>query len=202
MSDDYSSGESRATITVRSAGEALLIPSDDLSPEFTNSSPSRVAITSIGFLQQYRKTGGKAHPFEERDRRMPEGRDAIRRLWRDAQQKTAEMVLASKSESLIELSNAASDLDQILGEMWDLREFREIDWRGVLDFLQGVLRYVWKIGGGYEKLSNHQCEAIEEVIKNHLGPSTMDKEDVRSTLKILRTAGLDPWAVISGDPEE
>jgi hypothetical protein len=201
MSDDYSSGESRAIITVRSAGEAHLLPSDDRSPDITNSSSRRVAITSVGSPQQFRRTGGKARLSEERDRRTPEGRDAIRRLWRDAQQKAAEMVLASKSESLIELSNAASDLDQILGEMWDLREFREIDWHGVLDFLQGVLRYAWKIGGGYEKLSNHQCEAIEQVIKNHLAPSTMDLEDVRSTLKILRSAGLDPWAAISGDPE-
>ena len=72
----------------------------------------------------------------------------------------------------------------------------------MLNFLQGVLRYAWKISGGFETLSVDQCTAIGEVIEHHLGPSTMDKENIRSSLKLLETAGLDPWAAISGDPEE
>ncbi|MFI5457611.1 MAG: hypothetical protein ACHRXM_19385, partial [Isosphaerales bacterium] len=72
----------------------------------------------------------------------------------------------------------------------------------VLNFLQGVLRYAWNVSGGFEKLSVDQCTAIEEIVKDHLGPSSMDKDSVRSTLKILGTSGLDPWAAISGNPEE
>jgi hypothetical protein len=112
------------------------------------------------------------------------------------------MMLASESEDFMELSNSASDLDIVLGQMWDLREFRERDWHSILNFLQGVLRYAWMVSGGFETLSARQCKAIAETISHNLGPSTMDRENVLSTLRTLEKAELDPWAAISGNPEE
>jgi hypothetical protein len=204
MSGGNFSGEGDTGVTVRSIGDVDSRPSpspgDDLAPDVTGSI-SRVRVsTSTGsdrYLQSQRQVSRKASSTEERNQHLPEARDAIRRLWRDAYGKASEMMMASNSGDLIELSNAASDIDQILGEMWSLRACREIEWRGVLDFLQGVLRYTWKIEGGYEVLTNQKCEAIQRIVKDYLGPSTMDNESVEDALTILEKAGFDPWIGIS-----
>jgi hypothetical protein len=208
MSGHDFSGQSNAPITVRSVGDAQTSPilplSDEFSPDVTGSSrwgSTSISTRSFQNPQHYGKASGKARPTQEHDRRLPERRDAIRRLWKDARRKAAEMVLASRSGDPIELSNATSDLDHLLGEMWRLRECREPDWRGVLDFLQGVLRYTWKIDGGYEVLTNGKCTAIERVVRDYLGPATMDSESVEETLETLEAAGFDPWIGISVDPK-
>ena len=209
MSGDIFSNESGSAVTVRPARDAQAAPyltsTENHSPDGTGSPPTAFMQSSPRagrYSQQQRNVSGKPRPAQLNDRRSPEARDDLRRLWGQAQRNAAEMVLASESEDRIALSNAASDLDQVLVRMWDLREFRETDWRSVLNFLQGVMRYAWKISGGFETLSVRHCQAIEEVVKHNLGPATMDKEDVRSTLSKLESAGLDPWAAISGDPEE
>jgi hypothetical protein len=208
MSGDDFSGESNGPITVRTVGDAQTSSSlplnDDFLPVVTvSSSGVRTTASARSFRnpQLKRKARGKAHTTQEVDRHLPEDRDAIRRLWRDAQRKAGDMVLASKCGDPIELSNATSDLDHLLSELWRLRECRESDWRGVLDFLQGVLRYTWKIDGGYEVLSEQQCTTIELIVREYLGPSTMDSESVENTLEALQAAGFDPWVGISFGPK-
>jgi hypothetical protein len=209
MNDEYSSGAGGTAITIRHARDTqppTRQVNDELSLDVTGSLPPGITTTSSA--RSVRRSGppgrtsGKESPRAERAQHQPEARDAIRRYWRDAQQRATDMISAARAEDLIGLSNSASDLDHLLEDMWNLRECREMDWRGVLNSLQGVLKYVWKIEGGFERLTVDQCKAILEVITNHLGPATIDSDDVRSTLKILRRGGFDPWIVISGDPQE
>ncbi len=209
MSGDTFFDEGGSAVIVRSARETHAAPylssTDNHSPDGTGCPLTAFIQSSTRagqFSQQQRTVTGKPQPTQVNDQRSPEARDELRRLWGQAQRNAAGMVLASESEDPIELSNSASDLDQVLVRMWNLREFRETDWRSVLNFLQGVMRCVWKISGGFETLSVRHCAAIAEVIKHNLGPSTMDKENVRNALGILESAGLDPRAAISGDPEE
>jgi hypothetical protein len=209
MSSDIFSNENGTAVTVRSASDAQLptypAANSDQSTDATGSAPLGFVKTSLATgwrQQQVRTIPGKAQATPDRDRRMPEARDELRRLWTQAQGKLAEMMLASESGDPIELSNSASDLDHIFREMWDRRQYREIEWHSVLNFLQAVLRYAWNISGGFERLSVDECRAIADVVRHNLGPSTMDKENIRNTLKVLQAAGLDPWAAISGDPEE
>ena len=209
MSGRFLSDESEMAITVRSTQEPQPPPAvslNDYRSTGAADSPAgsfaNVAPKSDRYPRQQKTQKGKARTTHEAERHLPEARYSLRQLWGRAQAKAAEMVLASRSDDPVELSNSASDLDQILGQMWDLREYRETEWRGVLNFVQGVMKYLWKISGGFEQLSLIQCEAIGEIVKHHLGPSTMDKEDVRSTLKLLKTAGIDAWDAISRDQQE
>jgi hypothetical protein len=208
MSGFKLAGEGDTGVTVCYIGEVesrpSLLPNDDLAADVTGSvSRSRVSTStgSIPYSQQQRQVSRTIQPTQKRAQRLPEARYAIRRLWTDAYRKTTEMVAASMSRDLIELSNAASDVDQLLDEMWSLRDCREIEWRGVLDFLQGVLRYTWKVEGGYEVLTSKKCEAIQRIVKDYLGPSTMDSESVGDALAVLEKAGFDPWIGISENVE-
>ncbi len=127
----------------------------------------------------------------------PEDRDALRRYWQFARTSAASMDQAAQSGDYIELCNAAHDLMGVLDDMWRMRDAREDDWRGSLNFLQGVLKEV-----EFENLRPEHCSAIKTIVTDFLGPATVDKEDVRTCLRLLRGAGLDPWRPISGEPEE
>jgi hypothetical protein len=206
MSDDIVPVEVRPVLTVGSAKDSLPLnferqrdATGAAPPSFTTSSES-----SAGYQKTRSASGKPAQPGRDRESRSrtPEARDELRRLWGQALRKANGMVLAAQSGDPIEMSNATSDLDQVLSLMWDRREFREIDWCHVLNFLQGVLRTTWVRSGGFETFSAKQCMAIEEIVKSHLGPSTMDVENSRATIQLLETCGLDPWAPISRGPEE
>ncbi len=207
MSGDIFSDDGGTAITVRPAKDpqprTYQFLTDDHSQGATGSHPTSYTHASTSPAQNFHRQGSvDIKPQPNQVRRTPEARDDLRRLWGKAKRHSAEMVLAAESGDPIELSNSASDLDNVLRQMWYPGDFRETDWRSVLNFLQGVLKHTWKMSGGFETLSVRQCKAIEETIVHNLGPSTMDKENVTSTLKVLDGAGLDAWAAISGDPEE
>ena len=130
--------------------------------------------------------------LQPRTQARPEDRAEIRRHWIQAKTKSADMLAAARSADSIGLFNAARDLDCLLDDMWQLREARELDWRGVLNFLQGVLKQLRK-ERKLEVLQPAQCDAIQRIVADHLGPATKDKEDVKHCLRLLEEAGLDPW---------
>src|SRR5579859_7880280 len=68
--------------------------------------------------------------------RGPENREALRQCWMNAQEKAAQIREASKSGDYVELGNSVFALCHSLDDMWELRESRERDWAGVLNFLQ------------------------------------------------------------------
>jgi hypothetical protein len=127
----------------------------------------------------------------------PENRDAIRRCWEKAKEKTNLMVEASNAGDPIELASAAFGLDHLLGELWGMRRAREPDWAGAINFLQGVLKKA-----DLETMTPSQCQAIQTIVTDHVGPATVDRDDIETCIRILRGAGLDPWRPISADPKD
>jgi hypothetical protein len=104
------------------------------------------------------------------------------------------MVEAAQAADPIELANAVTDLNFLLDDLWKLREAREPDWAGALNFLQGVLKKA-----DFEAFTPEQCKAIQEVVTNYVGPATVNLDDVEACIEALRGAGFDPWRPISGD---
>lgn len=127
----------------------------------------------------------------------PESRDAIRRCWEKAKEKANLMVEASKADDPIELASAAFGLGHLLDDLWGLRGSRETDWAGALNFLQGVLKKA-----DVETLTAAQCQAIQTIVTDQVGPATVNRDDVETCIQTLRRAGLDPWRPISADPKD
>jgi hypothetical protein len=50
------------------------------------------------------------------------------------------MVQAAASKDLAGLGIAADDLDQALAKLWELRSFRDLDWKTILNHVQGMMR--------------------------------------------------------------
>ena len=102
------------------------------------------------------------------------------------------MVDAAKAGDPFELSNAGFDLLNVLEELWTLRSNREANWRDLLNLLQVTLSQEH-----FEAYTLQKCVAVREVVCEHLKTWTVDNEDIRSSISILRRAGLDPWKGIS-----
>jgi hypothetical protein len=94
-------------------------------------------------------------------------------------------------------SNAGFGLKRSLDELWTIRRDREERWADLLNLLQGALARE-----EFERFSAEQCLAIKEVLADHLRPWTVDDDDIRTSLRIMRRAGLDPWRPISGKKGE
>ncbi len=96
----------------------------------------------------------------------------------------------------MELSNAGFNLLNALEELWSLRANREPNWRDLINLLQGALA-----GEPFETYDTVKCVAINEIVSDHLRPWTIEDDDIRSSISILRQAGLDPWKGISAASE-
>lgn len=123
-------------------------------------------------------------------------RDAVRRAVGRAIVCTDRMTEAARIGDAMELSNAGFDLLNVLDELWTLRANREPNWRDLLNLLQGALSREH-----FEAYTTEKCVAINDVVSSHLKAWTVENDDIRSSISILRQAGLDPWKGISAPSE-
>jgi hypothetical protein len=205
MSNDVVSGSNSSAITRQTAAGIWSPYGPAQEPGYIPTTASNgFSGTAVGGVSVQLKSqrSGQRGTAPDTGGNRPETRDALRRNWEKAKTEASRLTLAAESDDFLERSNAAFDLLHALGDLWQLREGREEDWRGVLNFLQGAL-YAWskEQEKGFERLSVEQCRTIHRIIADHLGPATVDGEDVRTCLEYLTASGFDPWAAISGDPE-
>src|SRR5262245_52728584 len=66
----------------------------------------------------------------------PESRNALRSFWKNAQKTVESMETASAAKDLMQLANAADELDSTLAEFWKLRQSRDINWQTILNHVQ------------------------------------------------------------------
>ena len=203
MSNEYlSSSGTGSTVQSQRGNSAEPVlnssaPGVQLNALYVGNEPSGSPNLQAIIREAAKPTHKRSQSTETKSKRVrPEERDALRRYWTEAKGKAETMEEAKQSQDVVMLASATFDLDALLDEMWLLRHVREDDWRGVLNFLQGVFKKV-----EVNTLTLDQCTAIKNVISGFLGPATVDKDDVRDARKTLRRGGFDPWRPISGDPE-
>ncbi|HYT88275.1 MAG TPA: hypothetical protein VEL76_06115 [Gemmataceae bacterium] len=143
-------------------------------------------------LKKKQNTPPRQRGFKTPTKSRPEDRDAIRRCWLEAKKQAAQMEEAAKTGEAASVAASAFDLAATLDVMWGLRAAHDEDWRGILNFLQGVLK-----DESFEDFTVDQCAAVKQVIEDYLGPHTIEKDDVRQARRILRRGGFDPWRPIS-----
>lgn len=119
--------------------------------------------------------------------------DAIRRHLKAAQESALQMETFAEHGDLMELSNSGFSLRAALQELWKLRNEREDDWGDLINLLQGALAQE-----EFERFTVEQCQALRNIIVDHLTPAGTDVDDIESTVLLLRKAGFDPWKGISG----
>lgn len=126
-------------------------------------------------------------------------RRAFRLHWNAAVAAAEVMLQAAEAQDMMEVGIAADELDQSLGELWNLREGRDIDWQTILNHMQGMMRTFF-LEKRAETLTAEQCKRIVELVKDYLGPATKTIDDLNEVLRLIDDAGFDPYAAISGDP--
>jgi hypothetical protein len=129
----------------------------------------------------------------------PESRAAFRCWWKNAQKAAASMELAATGQDLMQLANAADELDIALAELWKLRSTRDINWHTILNHVQGMVRQAFA-EKRIEQLTPGQCAAIRAIVDRHLGTSTKSVDDLNEVVELIEEAGFDPYGAISGDP--
>ena len=128
-----------------------------------------------------------------------EQRRVFRGHWTEAQAAAEEMRQAAAVNDLMGVGIAADKLDQSLGELWKMREERDIDWQTILNHMQGMMRTFF-LEKRAETLTTDQCKRIVELVKDYLGPATKTVDDLNEVLRLIDDAGFDPYAAISGEP--
>lgn len=129
----------------------------------------------------------------------PETRTAFRYWWKNAQRAAESMELAGTSQDVMQLANAADELDLALAELWKLRSTRDINWQTILNHTQGLIRQAFA-EKRIEQLTPEQCAAVRTIVDRYLGTSTKSVEDLHEVVERIEKAGFDPYAAISGDP--
>lgn len=128
-----------------------------------------------------------------------ENRTAFRRWWKNAQQAAESMERAAIGQDVMQLANAADELDIALAELWKLRSTRDINWQTILNHAQGMVRQAFA-EKRIEQLTPEQCAAIRAMVDRHLGTSTKSVDDLNEAVELIEQAEFDPYAAISGDP--
>lgn len=130
----------------------------------------------------------------------PETRAALRDRWKAARAAAEAMVQAAGQDPM-GLAIAADNLELTLGGLWELRAARDIDWRTILNHVQGMVRQAFA-DKKVEQLTTEQCGCILEIVDRHLGPATKTTDDLNEVVRLIEDAGFDPYAAISGDPAD
>jgi hypothetical protein len=146
-----------------------------------------------------RNPAAKEKTGQARPQPTSEARRAFRIYWKAAQEAAEAMLLAAEACDLMGVGIAADNLDQSLGDLWKMREGRDIDWRTILNHMQGMMRSFF-LEKRAETLTADQCKRIVELVKDYLGPATKTIDDLNEVLRLIDDAGFDPYAAISGDP--
>ena len=199
MSDDYSGAGSRSFRAQRfgtawsTTSGADPVGYEDSLTESVSGGPSRPLVGKPTFARPRADRSDK----KKQPAARPETRYALRTSWVNAQLIAAKMIAAADNGDPVDLTSLATDLDYVLDDMWLLREARNLDWRTILDFAQGVMKHAFK-EKRFGEFTIEQCRALHRVIGEFLGPNTVDKDDVRESMKTLRRAGFDIWSTISG----
>jgi hypothetical protein len=127
----------------------------------------------------------------------PAQRYAVGRHIETALREAGRMVEAAEHADLIGLGTAGLDLKDSLQELWKLRDVREDEWSAVVNFLQSALSKAT-----IERFSSEQCSITCKVLKDYVAGGAVRDEDVMDARRLLREAGLDPWAGIEVTPED
>jgi hypothetical protein len=106
------------------------------------------------------------------------------------------MVHAAERNDRMGLAIAADNFDQALANLWCLRDGRDIDWKTILNHVQGIMRIFFQEKRA-ESLTVEQCKNIATLACEYLGPATKSTDDLNEALRLIVDSGFDPYAAIS-----
>jgi hypothetical protein len=156
--------------------------------------PGYTSLSSPQDMQQtVRPVAADETRAHDRSRKLAQ-MDALRRTLAKAKDTAGSMLTYAKTSELIELSVAGFRLLDLLDDLWKLRDSREDDWGDLLNILQGALS-----NEEFEKFTADRCDAILNIVADHLGSGAVGVDDIEQSIHLLRKNGLDPWKAISGD---
>jgi hypothetical protein len=151
--------------------------------------------------RQWPRRGKNVPRKEAKASATPETRAVFRLRWKSAAKAAESMELAATGQDLMQLANAADELDIALAELWKFRTTRDINWQTILNHVQGIVRQAFA-EKRIEQLTPEQCDAIRAIVDRHLGTATKSVEDLTEAVGLIEKAGFDPYAAISGDPQD
>jgi hypothetical protein len=131
----------------------------------------------------------------------PEVRLAFRTFWKTARQAAIDLQTAAQDDEVMDRVRAADSLETTLSRLWDLHEYRDVNWQSVLNLVQGMLKQFFA-AKQVELLTTEQCRHIYDIVDRYLGPSTKTADDLNEVVRLIADAGADPFAAISGEPTE
>jgi hypothetical protein len=131
----------------------------------------------------------------------PEVRIAIRTAWAQSRKAAQELKEAIEKDEQSGRFVAAENLREALAKLWNHRAARDINWQAILNHAQGMLLQLFQ-GKKIEELTPAQGEAIVEIIEHYLGTASKSADDLCEVVRLIDDAGCDPYAAISGDPQE
>lgn len=128
----------------------------------------------------------------------PLGPGAGEAHWKTAREAAAALVQAAATTDRKSLKTAADQLDESLAQLWDLRAAHDIDWRTILNHVQGLLR-VFFLENRVERLTTKQSQILQTLVQDYLSPAAKTVDDLKKALRLIEEAEFDPFAGISGD---
>jgi hypothetical protein len=111
------------------------------------------------------------------------------------------MYLGCQNQDVRDLVIGADNLEASLGKLWSLRAERDINWKAIINHVQGMLKQLFA-EKRVEELTVDQCFHIKEIVEQHLGPATKTTDDLVEVTRLIEDAGFDPYGAISGEPCE
>jgi hypothetical protein len=127
-----------------------------------------------------------------------ESRATFRSYWKAARDAAQAMVHAAQRDDRMSLGIAADDLELAMAKLWDIRQGHDIDWKTILNHMQGMMRLFFQEKRA-ESLTTEQCKNIAILTCDYLGPATKTTDDLNEALRLIEDSGFDPYAAISGD---
>jgi hypothetical protein len=119
-------------------------------------------------------------------------RDLIKRTLNNIEELLSQMVEHAENNDLIELGIAENQIKTLLGELWDARQARELDWGDLVNLIRCVVT-----DEDFELWKTKKLHGFKEIVVNYLRLDQVNMHDIRECIALLRKIDIDPWKGIS-----
>lgn len=116
----------------------------------------------------------------------------IRQNAEKARAATSRLESAAREQDFMEATSAGGVLTDALGQLWQLRNYREPEFAEIINMLQLALAKV-----NFESLVPEQISALVTLLDDCVLAGATDESEVRQARYLLRDGGFDPWRGLS-----
>lgn len=166
--------------------------------ETSVSSSDRSNLPTNTETELHGTTSGRTRPtvFQPKERdQFSRSIRALREHCESVLVASKQLVFAAERQDPMDQELAGSEIADSLSKMWAERKARDEKWRRGLNFLQSATANL-----DFDMLNLEQAKTVQRCVEI-LCSSMLDNSDIQQLKRELRSAGLDPWNAISGNPE-